>query len=228
MVFGPSAQGKTQANDILEYAMSINDQVTKRPFDTINTSARSCKNFIREVLLTAEWYSVYDSLQILIETTPTPTLIKSINLVLQEEGAGFVWRHDNFIPLISKSESEAIEEALSKSNPVRRHLEEAISILSNKNATDFRNSVKESISAIEAACISITGNTKATLSDALKSLDLHPALKGSYIKLYGYTSDGDGIRHALTDDHAPVSRNMARYMLISCSAFINFLFASTI
>lgn len=52
---------------------------------------------------------------------------------------------------------------------------------------------------------------------------LHPALKGAFDKLYGYTSSNSGIRHALVDDSIPVCSEDARFMLISCSAFINYL-----
>ena len=56
---------------------------------------------------------------------------------------------------------------------------------------------------------------------------LHPALEKSFSSMYGYTSDADGIRHALMDDDNLTNAD-ARFMLISCSAFINYVIASTI
>ncbi|MCJ7614296.1 hypothetical protein MUO71_06000, partial [Candidatus Bathyarchaeota archaeon] len=63
---------------------------------------------------------------------------------------------------------------------------------------------------------------------ALKAVEpkigLHGALKQSFIKLYAYTSDAEGIRHALMD--APtLSSEDAKFMLVSCSAFVNYLTA---
>ncbi len=64
-----------------------------------------------------------------------------------------------------------------------------------------------------------------TLGDALKELNnnnnnkIHPALCEAFSKIYGYTSDKNtGIRHSIffTD---------AKYMLVVCSAFINYLLA---
>jgi len=30
-------------------------------------------------------------------------------------------------------------------------------------------------------------------------VEIHPALEGAFVKLYGYTSDEQGIRHAMTE-----------------------------
>lgn len=51
----------------------------------------------------------------------------------------------------------------------------------------------------------------------------HPALLDAYSKLYGFAGDEGGIRHALDDKSIEVSMEDARYMLVSCSAFVNYL-----
>ena len=51
---------------------------------------------------------------------------------------------------------------------------------------------------------------------------LHPALKRSFDSLYGYTSDAGGIRHAMSGEPA-ITSDDARFMLVSCSAFVNYL-----
>ena len=51
---------------------------------------------------------------------------------------------------------------------------------------------------------------------------IHGAMKTAFEKLSGYTSDSDGIRHGGIDfTNAPAED--AKYMLVSCSAFINYL-----
>ena len=67
-----------------------------------------------------------------------------------------------------------------------------------------------------------------TLAPALKSLErsgtLHPALKEAFTKLYGYTSDEQGIRHAdLGQDSANVGMNEAVFMLGACASFSSYL-----
>ena len=94
---------------------------------------------------------------------------------------------------------------------------------------DYENSIKESISAVEAMCCIITGLTGAqgTLGKAIKKLKdsgvcIHSAMESAFSSLYGYTSDQDGIRHGGMDfKNAPAED--AKYMLVSCSAFVNYL-----
>lgn len=69
-------------------------------------------------------------------------------------------------------------------------------------------------------------NGKDSLGSALdkikKQINIHQALEKGLKQIYGYTSDSSGIRHALTDES---NRDLedAQYMLVSCSAFINYL-----
>ncbi|AYM99371.1 hypothetical protein [Chryseobacterium sp. 3008163] len=53
-------------------------------------------------------------------------------------------------------------------------------------------------------------------------LKIHSALERGFKQIYGYTSDTDGIRHALTEDNNCDFED-AKFMLVSCSAFINYL-----
>lgn len=61
----------------------------------------------------------------------------------------------------------------------------------------------------------------------VKRHSLHNAFKQGVIKLYGWTSDAGGIRHALIE--APeVDEADARFMLVSCSAVVNYLISRCI
>jgi hypothetical protein len=76
-------------------------------------------------------------------------------------------------------------------------------------------------------CQAITEDSTATLGTAIKRLtkqgiQLHSAMEGAWGKLYGYTSDQRGIRHALSDGE-DISFAEAKYMLVSCSAFVSYL-----
>ena len=55
---------------------------------------------------------------------------------------------------------------------------------------------------------------------------LHPALSSAFDKLYGYTSDEQGIRHALLDS-SNLQQEDAVFMLVSCSAFVSYLIAKS-
>lgn len=119
----------------------------------------------------------------------------------------------------------AIQNALAvKAPPVREHLKAALALLSDKAAPDYRNSIKESVSAVEAACREMAGVPKATLGDALKKISgVHPAMSKGFSNLYGYTNDADGIRHALLEE-SDLTKDDALFMLVACSAFVGFLY----
>ena len=73
----------------------------------------------------------------------------------------------------------------------------------------------------------LTGKPKITLGAGLKILGLdsvHQSLKEAWLKMYGWTSDESGIRHSLTTGADP-GFAAARYMLVACSAFVNYLIA---
>lgn len=56
-----------------------------------------------------------------------------------------------------------------------------------------------------------------------KGVKIRPSLKEAYIKLYGYASNAKGIRHAGNIDGDEVSFAEAKFMLVACSEFINYL-----
>lgn len=133
-------------------------------------------------------------------------------------------------PITSETEIEAVEKALSESKDnIKVHLSEALKLFSDKEHPDYRNSIKESISAVEVLCRELTG--ESTLGKALNQLEsrgitIQSQLKEAFTKLYAYTNQPDtGIRHSLMDDDATYhpSYNEAYFMLVSCSAFINYL-----
>lgn len=134
------------------------------------------------------------------------------------------------VEITSQEEIAAVETALEDSiGTVRRHINEALKLLSQRPTPDCRNSIKESISAVEAFCREKTGEN--TLGKALNKLETNgisipKMLKEAFDKLYAYTNQKDtGIRHALMDDDGKYipSSDEAIFMLVSCSAFINYL-----
>jgi hypothetical protein len=55
---------------------------------------------------------------------------------------------------------------------------------------------------------------------------LHTVLKDSLSQLYGYTSDADGIRHAMLEESNSTYID-AKFMLVACTNFINYLIEKT-
>lgn len=111
---------------------------------------------------------------------------------------------------------------------VNTHINTAVMHFKNTESPDYRNVVKECISAVESMAMIIDPKAK-TLWDALNTIktlwyDLHPALIEWFKKLYWFTNEAGWIRHALTEDKDfTVDFDFAKYMVVSCSAFVNLL-----
>lgn len=186
---------------------------------------------IKSYIFDCDWFEVYDFLEILVKVYPFPNVedfINECNFVLEIEHSGYRFVDNSIMEITSEEEINEIQEALNDSpNPVKIHLQKALGLLSDKESPDYSNSIKESISAVESVCKMITGES-LSLGQALNKIekkgiiDLHPALKKGFISIYGYTSDSDGIRHALTDEPNLRSED-AKFMLVACSAFVNYL-----
>ena len=153
------------------------------------------------------------------------------NQLFEQEYVGYRFVDGRIVAISDNTEIRAIEKACS--NPYegcRVQLQKALDFLSDRENKDYKNSIKESISAVESICQVIVNDEKATLSEALKKLEanglvIHPSLKQAFNKLYGYSSDQGGIRHAEGMFESDVTFEEAKFMLVSCSAFINYLIA---
>lgn len=182
------------------------------------------------------WWLIYELIETyvarILETSQKNEFISQVNRILQEENSGYRMISEIFVPITNEVELSAVEETLFSSfDVVEKHMKKALSLYSDRLHPDYENSVKESISAVESMCCIITGESgkTATLGATLKKLEkhgihIHEAMKSAFEKLYGYTSDENGIRHGGIDFKG-ASSDDARYMLISCSAFINYLTA---
>ena len=175
------------------------------------------------------WYDPYDLLQFSVEFSDSE-FVPFLNRILEGEKAGYRFVNGELIQITSKVEIDEIEQAIDSTQSiegVNAHLSAALKELADKENPIYRNSVKESISAVESICKIYTGNEKSTLGDALTKLEkggsIHPALKKAFTALYGYTSDSSGIRHALIENDKQVDFHEAKFMLVTCTSFINYL-----
>lgn len=156
---------------------------------------------------------------------------KYFNALFEREFVGYRFVNKQLISITNKQEIGAIGEAIkSPYEYVNQHLNKAMVLLSDRQHPDYANSIKESITAVETLAEIITNADKkqATLGKMFgkiedKGVRIHPVLKEEFNKLYGYTSSANGIRHAGNLDSAEATFEEAKYMLVSCSAFINYL-----
>ena len=218
---------------ILNLLKQIWSDYFKLPVDTLGNMWEAAYRHMRSYYFSCSWNEVYDFIEFVANhyySDPTNGEFREeCNEVLKREVSGYRFIGDRIAQITAEEEVAEIEEALKGkqiAEPVTTHLKSALELFSDRQSPDYRNSIKESISAVEAMSNLIAGKDRATLGEALRKITdriaLHPALYQSFNKLYGYTSDADGIRHALLDESKLDSED-AKFMLVACSAFINYL-----
>lgn len=207
----------------------------KWPLDTMRDYGIEVRQTLRKYFFECEWYEVYDFIEFVANSYPNHSVrdnfAAACNSVLERELSAYRFVGGKLTEITSEEEMNEVEEAigsLSSLRPVSAHMRRALNLLADRESPDYRNSIKESVSAVEAMCNLVASSSTATLGQALRELekkqamDLHPALRGAFQKLYGYTSDAEGIRHALLEESS-LEFEDAKFMLVSCSAFVNYL-----
>ena len=192
-----------------------------------------------EIISSAPYNEVLDFLWYVchwIATHTTPTsfvheIYNGFNQLFEKEYVGYRFIAGEIVPITDKSESAEIEQAcLIPFDGARTQLQKALGFLSDREHPDYKNCVKESISAVESVCKVISGNEKAALKDAINGLiangmNIHGSLKSAILALYGYASDEGGIRHAERETESTVTFEEAKFMMVTCSAIVNYLVA---
>ena len=204
----------------------------KWPLDNLPEYLSDAHGRVRDYFFKCDWYEVYDFTEFTAQNCSEKLVkeyVEFCNHIMEKELSAYRFVGSQLTDITSTEELESIESAIdatTKYSGARKHLQTALAHLSDRKSPDFRNSVKESISSVESLCVAVSGDSKASLGAALKSIEsrhqLHPAFKNALSSLYGYTSDSDGIRHALLEESA-VRYSDAKFMLVACSAFVNYV-----
>jgi hypothetical protein len=190
---------------------------------------------IRKRYFNWSWYEIYDFIEFCVNHYPNDdknnSFLKASTLVLERELSGYRFVGKQICPVTTKEEILEIEQAMSSPlKPISLHFENAIRLMSDRASPDYRNSIKESISAVESICRIILGDESITLGKALDKIEhtgavkMQKPLKDAFDHLYGFTSGSEGIRHALgLLEDQNLNLEEAKFMLVSCSAFVNYL-----
>ncbi|MCR5645805.1 MAG: hypothetical protein K6F96_05395 [Bacteroidales bacterium] len=186
-----------------------------------------------------EWYTKFDLIEFSIRVLRkhagkdtdykciVDTFVMMLNSTFKRLDYAYRVVNNQIVEITDQEEIAAIEETVRQDSSIKTHLSEALNLMSNRQTPDYRNSIKESISAVEALCREITDEN--TLGDALKALEkkgvkIPTFLKSGFEKLYLFTNDKrTGIRHSLMEDTESPSFDEAKFMLVACSAFVNYV-----
>ena len=209
----------------------------KIPVDERSSNPRSERKFIRERYFQLQFPEFYEFLETMAgkeiasiyrrgDNRPIQ-FTKRCNTVFEQERARFRFV-SNLVTRITSHEQMAEVEKAANTDEAGSHIHQAIELYRDMTSPDYRNSIKESVSAVEATYRRLTGEKHKDISAAIadmesKGVQLPKPLKAGFSNIYGWASGESGIRHALMDGDRTVTEAEARLMLVMCSAYVNYL-----
>lgn len=213
----------------------------KVPADSLPMQGYECREVVKTWYYKLQWYEVLNFLEFVSQghydlghgRIISDRFIDEADIVLAREASGYRFINKRLEPISNETEIQAITDALKESSKpglegVRFHLAKALDLLAQRPNPDHHNVIKEAITAVEAAVKLIarthSGGLKDALTELTKKVPLTPAMTQAFLKLYGYTSGPEGIRHPMLEE-ASVGFDEAKFMILACSGFVNYLIA---
>ncbi|MDE0399357.1 MAG: hypothetical protein OXL96_16295 [Candidatus Poribacteria bacterium] len=218
-----------------EFLVRTLGTLTKTAEDEIPTRYDGVAQAFKSIIMTDHFNVVLDLVEMLLNSSLTsPDFLPRITALLEKYNAAYrldkAQHSYRFFPQGSKEQGEATQRAIeilheSDMSGATTHLRQAAEHI---NARQYADSISDSIHAVESAARGIAPKAK-TLGGALKHLEsegllTNRTLKNALEKLYGYTNDEQGIRHALLDqDISNVDVDEAVFMYGACASFAAYL-----
>ena len=204
------------------------------PLDEWNSEFDSICSDLRRSIETLPFNQVFDLVQFVLRRCACPTeFAAAMKHVFTRCRLAYTideGKPPTIVPAVTPEEGDAVVGALrtlreSGLDGAASHLRSASEFI---NARDWAGSVRESIHAVESVARQLDPAASRSLRPALASLKkqgaLHPALEDAFNKLYGYTSDEQGIRHPRLDGADDnVGLDEAVFMLNACASFASYL-----
>lgn len=225
--------GQKKEYNLVEECLSyfgLDYQMTYSPFD----HPANIEELRKYITQKASWYHVYDFIEYYIAHCAScyALVVPLINEILEDEQTGYHVVQGLVVNITNPQEIETIENAINDCpEHVAKSMIQALKLYSMRPVPDYNNAIKESITAVESLCCTIVAQNGITdvntLGNAVNHLSqcgivLHESLKDAIKSLYKYTCNEDGKRHGgTTFVNSPVED--ARFMIITCSAILNFL-----
>ena len=199
------------------------------------------QKIVKDTYCNEEWYNIYKLIEFSYECwvdtiyyyyyREEETKIHNIiNQVLEQEKSAYRMVSGKFTPITNEQEIQEIETACAISDKyatTKEHLNTAIKLYANRDTPDYSGSITNAVHAVEALAKVILQDEKSTFSKLMAKLNtqynLPESLKLAFNNLYGYASNENGARHVLKDGQTKATESEARFILVTCSAMINFL-----
>ena len=209
-------------------------RIDNLPLDEWNSYFEHNRRQLRDSIEMLPFFRIFDTIQFVLRHHSCPSgFIDKISEAFELSRLAYTIDDTptpTIIPSVTAAEGNTIAEAMRTLREAglggsAAHLRKAAECI---NGQEWAEGVRESIHAVESVARQLDPKASQTLAPALKSLEgsgtLHPALKEAFTKLYGYTSNEQGIRHAhLNQDSANVGMDEAVFMLGACASFSSYL-----
>jgi hypothetical protein len=223
--FGNDAIGDRWRSLLYRWHVHIEHQAS----DEFNEDYSVTVRRVKALVYTQDFGKLYTFLEFIARDRDMTDERTYIEFALRSSRAAWRLVGKQIVPVSSEEEAGAVvaavaETALRGPAGAKSHLGKAANLIASG---DWAGSVRESIHAVEA--VARTFENAGTLPDALKALQrsghtIHPALANGFKALYGYTSDEQGVRHALIEsDKSAVGESEAQFMFGSCASFCQYL-----
>ena len=221
--------------DDTQFFVRVLGRFLKLTEDEVNESSFDAYKNFKFVLLNDTFNGVLDLIELIVNDTRLDySFAENIQQLFEQHLVAYYLDLSRqpymFYPRCNKEQGTATIKAINTiqengMDASASHLQEAAKHI---NTQKYGDSIFHSISAVESVARSI--DIKASsLGQALKNLEnqglqIHPALKKGFEKLYGYTCDEQGIRHALINIASPnVGLDEAIFMFGACASFAAYL-----
>ena len=192
------------------------------------------KNYKR-LILEATYNHVLDFIQYILRHDRKPAQFEfEIEHLFKEHLAAYTLIEDGrtIAPSATAEEGQALANSMAQVRDAgligaHQHLIKAIERF---NSTQFADSIRESIHAVESVARRIDPNSSSTLAPALRNIKQKLYLNDQFLsgveKIYAYTNSEEGLRHPLIDDeNAQADDSDALFMIGACASFCSYLVA---
>jgi len=176
---------------IKDFVSSVWSDFLNWRLDEMSHAKHTTLNEIKAYFFNCHWHEFFSLLEFICSITDEK-FAEKVNVFLEREYSAYRFIEGQIVEIHSEEERQEISSAIKNTSldAVKEHLVQALKHLNDRDNPDYRNSIKESISSVEALCRHITNDDNATLGQALKLIErdhvLHSALKEAFSKLYGY------------------------------------------
>lgn len=185
---------------------------------------------VQQLIANCTWHRVYDIAETIYESLEQSNIEKAnkfsnrLNQYFREKGIGWemhdgqiIFRGTENFASTTETAVESLEEA--GLNSAANEIREAVQDISRRPKPDITGAVQHAFAALESTSREVTGNSKRTLGQNIRDLDLPNPLDSAIEKLWGYASNRG--RHI--QEGKDIQADEAELMVIIACATCTFL-----